>query len=184
MVRKKLGEAEDVFATTNRKLEDALAERESSPLFEVLLSSQPAHYVTVDLVGKEKADILREIKESNSAELTKVRDEWDSLTQRIHHLEAEVDASQTLAREVCAERDELRGMLDSKQAEFRAEDEESLNEMQALLAEFSALTNGDAANSTQKSSTELLKQFAELTEKNAERLAKRAEVSSEVSLYA
>lgn len=131
----------------------------------------------VALVGKEKIDIIHEVKESNSTELTTMRNEWDAVIQKIHHLEAEADASHALAREVCIERDELRGILDSKQAEFNTENEESLKEMKALLAEFSALTNGDVSDTSQKSSVELLKQFAELTEKNIERLAKRAEVS-------
>lgn len=86
---------------------------------------------------------------------------------------------------MCAERDELRGLLDNKQAGFRNEDEQSMSEMQALLAEFSVLTNGEVSESTQtKSTSELLKQFAELTEKNAERLAKRAEVCDRhITLY-
>lgn len=154
-LRKKFADAEDSLATTNRKLEDSLSE--------------------LALVGKEKIDIIHEVKESNSTELTTMRNEWDAVIQKIHHLEAEADASHALAREVCIERDELRGILDSKQAEFNTENEESLKEMKALLAEFSALTNGDVSDTSQKSSVELLKQFAELTEKNIERLAKRAE---------
>ena len=132
--------------------------------------------VLVSLASKEKTEIVNEVKGSNSAELVKMRDDWDSVMERVHDLEAEADTSLNLVREVCSERDELRGLLDNKQSEFNSENEESMKEMQALLAEFSALSNSDVSETAPKSSIELLKQFAELTEKNIERLAKRAEV--------
>lgn len=122
--------------------------------------------------------MLQELEEHSSAELARLRENWDSLTQNVHHLEAEVDASQTLVREVCAEREELRKMIDTKQDEISAEDQEVMNEMQMLLGEFETHNgeNGDA----QKSSFELLKQCAGVLEKNVERLAQRAEVSSDL----
>lgn len=93
----------------------------------------------------------------------------------MHQLEAEVDASQTLVREVCAEREELRKMLDNKQNEISAEDQEVMNEMQMLLGEFET-HNSEGGDVPQKSSFELLKQCAGVLEKNVERLAQRAEV--------
>jgi protein HOOK3 len=90
-------------------------------------------------------------------------------------LEAEVDASQTLVREVCSEREELRKMLDTKQNEISAEDQEVMNEMQMLLGEFE-IVNSEGGDLPQKSSFELLKQCAGVLEKNVERLAQRAEV--------
>lgn len=131
----------------------------------------------VGLVSVEKADISRELEEHNSAELAKVRSEWNSLAQNVHQLEAEVDASQTLVREVCAEREELRKMLDNKQNEISAEDQEVMNEMQMLLGEFET-HNSEGGDVPQKSSFELLKQCAGVLEKNVERLAQRAEVSA------
>lgn len=131
----------------------------------------------VGLVNMEKADVFRELEEHNSAELAKIRSEWDNLAQNVHHLEAEVDASQTLVREVCAEREELRKMLDNKQNEISAEDQEVMNEMQMLLGEFET-HNSEGGDTPQKSSFELLKQCAGVLEKNVERLAQRAEVSS------
>lgn len=121
--------------------------------------------------------MFRELEEHNSTELMKLRGEWDPLAQTVHHLEAEVDASQTLVREVCAEREELRKMLDNKQNEISAEDQEVMNEMQMLLGEFE-IHNSEVAETPQKSSFELLKQCAGVLEKNVERLAQRAEVSS------
>lgn len=120
--------------------------------------------------------MVRELEEHNSAELTKLRGKWDNLAQDVHHLEAEVDASQTLVREVCAEREELRKMLDSKQNEISAEDQEVMDEMQMLLGEFE-IHNSEGGDVPQKSSFELLKQCAGVLEKNVERLAQRAEVS-------
>lgn len=118
--------------------------------------------------------MVHEVKEQNSAELDQLRTEWDERTQRIHHLEAELEASQVLAREACAERDELRGMLDNKQSEMRAEDQETINEMKKLLSEFTAQDGSD----NEASGVELARQIAELIDKNIERLAQRAEVSS------
>lgn len=119
--------------------------------------------------------MLQEIEEHSSAELARLRENWDGLTQNVHHLEAEVDASQTLVREVCAEREELRKMIDTKQNEISVEDQEVMNEMQMLLGEFE--THNGESGDAQKSSFELLKQCAGVLEKNVERLAQRAEVS-------
>lgn len=117
-----------------------------------------------------------ELKENETAELTKLRDDSNELTQRIHHLEAEIDASLVLAREACAERDQLREMLDSKQSEIEAEDQKALRDMRMLLSEFS----GNEVAEDQRSSAELLKQLEELIAQNTERLVKRAEVSNQV----
>ncbi|KAH8704261.1 putative microtubule binding protein HOOK3 [Talaromyces proteolyticus] len=154
-VRQKLADSEDVIDATKRLLEDAKSE--------------------LGLVGKEKIDMITEVKDSNSSEISKVRADWDELLHKIHHLEAEIDASQALVRDVCAEREELRTLLDDKQGKIHSEDEASIKEMQALLAEFGAQTNTDDPNAASKSAIELLKHFAEVTEKSAERLAKRAE---------
>lgn len=126
--------------------------------------------------------MFRELEEHDSAELSKLRGEWDGLAQNLHHLEAEVDASQTLVREVCAEREELRKMLDAKQNEISAEDQEVMTEMQMLLGEFET-HNSEGGETPQKSSFELLKQCAGVLEKNVERLAQRAEVSLIPSSY-
>lgn len=126
--------------------------------------------------------MLKGLEEHNSSELTKIRGDWENLTHNVHHLEAEVDASQTLVREVCAEREELRKMLDNKQSEISSEDQEVMKEMQMLLGEFE-IHNGEGDEVAQKSSFELLKQCAGVLEKNVERLAQRAEVSSRVTLF-
>ncbi|KAK9552082.1 hypothetical protein V6Z96_008526 [Aspergillus fumigatus] len=151
----KLADAQDSLEITKRALTDAMAE--------------------VGLAGKEKVDMIHEVKESNSAEVAKLRAEWDECQHRIHSLEAELDASQELVREVCAERDELRSLFDKKQAEIHAEDKEMSNEMKRLLAELMAQENGDSADASQKSGPELAKEVAELIEKYLEKLAKRAE---------
>jgi protein HOOK3 len=129
----------------------------------------------------EQVEMLKGLEEHNSTELTKIRGDWERLTQNVHHLEAEVDASQTLVREVCAEREELRKMLDNKQSEISSEDQEVMKEMQMLLGEFE-IHNGEGGELPQKSSFELLKQCAGVLEKNVERLAQRAEVSSHAVL--
>ncbi|GFF93699.1 protein hook [Aspergillus udagawae] len=151
----KLADAQDSLEITKRALTDAMAE--------------------VGLAGKDKVDMIHEVKESNSAEVAKLRAEWDECQHKIHLLEAELDASQELVREVCAERDELRSLFDKKQVEIHAEDQEMSNEMKRLLAELMAQENGDSAVASQKSGPELAKEVAELIEKYLEKLAKRAE---------
>jgi protein HOOK3 len=124
--------------------------------------------------------MIKEIRENDSAELTKLRDESDEINQKIHTLQAELDASLALARETCAERDELRAMLDNRQleiAESSVEDQETMEEMKKLLAEIAAQDSGDASEASQKSGVELTKQVVGLIERNLERLAQRAEVS-------
>jgi hypothetical protein len=101
---------------------------------------------------------------------------------KIYRLEAEIDASQALVREACFERDELRFMLDSKQAEMHAEDQDFLKEMQTLLTEFAAHIDFENSDVSGKSAIGLLKHFAKVTEKCSEKLAARAEVSKTLLL--
>ncbi|KAE8385175.1 hypothetical protein BDV23DRAFT_24715 [Aspergillus alliaceus] len=157
-VLKKLAEVQDSFDKTGRALADARA--------------------AILLANKEKLDMINEIKENNSAELAKLRGESEGVNQKIHTLQVELDASLTLVRETCAERDELRTMLDNRQAtiaESRVEDQETMEEMKKLLAEIAAQDSGDASEASQKSGVELTKQVVELIERNLERLAQRAE---------
>lgn len=132
----------------------------------------------------EQVEMLKGLEEHHSIELKKIRGDWESLTHNVHHLEAEVDASQTLVREVCAEREELRKMLDNKQSEISSEDQEVMKEMQMLLGEFEIHSGEGDQKVAQKSSFELLKQCASVLEKNVERLAQRAEVSLHVAFTA
>lgn len=170
---KKIAEIQDTLETTKKDLADAQTQSKSKHLSATQIESLTS--IKVSLFSTEKSDLLRELEEHNSAELAKLRSEWDNLTQNVHHLEAEVDASQTLVREVCSEREELRKMLDTKQNEISAEDQEVMNEMQMLLGEFE-IVNSEGGEIPQKSSFELLKQCSGVLEKNIERLAQRAEV--------
>ncbi|EED15046.1 microtubule binding protein HOOK3, putative [Talaromyces stipitatus ATCC 10500] len=154
-IRQKLADAEDLIDATKRQLDDARAE--------------------LQLVDKEKLDMITEVKDSNSGEITKIREEWDQLTRKIHHLEAEIDVSQALVRDMCVERNELRACLEEKQAAMRAEDEDFIKEIETLLAEFAARAKTENPDAPEKSGIELLKHFADVTEKSAETLAKRAE---------
>lgn len=172
---KRLAEVQNTLENSKKDLSDAQNQSMWPRLFDCPVHWHDTNENSVNLVSLEKADILQEIEEHHSAELARLRENWDSLTQNVHHLEAEVDASQTLVREVCAEREELRKMLDTKQNEISAEDQEVMNEMQMLLGEFE--THNGESGDAQKSSFELLKQCAGVLEKNVERLAQRAEVS-------
>lgn len=129
--------------------------------------------------------MINEIKETDSAELTKIREDWDESRQKLYNIQAEIDSSLALVRETCIERDELRTMLDNRQdtiAESRVEDNETMEEMKKLLAEIASQDSGDTSEAAQKSGVELTKQVVELIEKNLERLAQRAEVRSPPSI--
>ncbi|KAJ5272843.1 hypothetical protein N7478_007968 [Penicillium angulare] len=151
---KRLAEIQDSLESTKKDLSEAQTQ--------------------IGLVDMEKTEMFRELEEQNSVELSKLREDWGNLTKNIHHIEAELDASQTLVREVCSEREELRKMLDNKQNEISVEDQEVMNEMQMLLGEFE-MHSSEGGEVSQKSSFELLKQCAGVLEKNVERLAQRAE---------
>ncbi|OJJ44179.1 hypothetical protein ASPZODRAFT_848740 [Penicilliopsis zonata CBS 506.65] len=157
-VRKKLAEADDLAHATMRKLEEAKAD--------------------LDLTSKDKVDMAQAFKEKEDAELADLREQFDALTHKYHHVEAEADASLNLAREACNERDQLREMLDQKESEMISEDQDLLAEMQRLVTEYSGGAGDNDQELRQQSSMELVKQFADLIETNVERLAKRAEVSN------
>ncbi|KAE8405246.1 hypothetical protein BDV37DRAFT_93477 [Aspergillus pseudonomiae] len=157
-VLKKLAESQDSFDKSSRALADAQA--------------------AALLASKEKLAMIDEIREIDLLESTKLRDESGEIKHKVHTLQAELEASLALAREACAERDELRTMLDNRQAEIaesRVEDQETMEEMKKLLADIAAQDSGGAPEATQKSGVELTKQVVELIERNLERLAQRAE---------
>ncbi|RAL04994.1 putative microtubule binding protein HOOK3 [Aspergillus ibericus CBS 121593] len=154
---KRLAEAQEALDVSKRSLNDALAE--------------------VELANKENVDLIAEIKANNSSELDKAREGENDAMRRLYNLQAELDSTQALVQVTCAERDDLRNLLEKKQAEFRAEDQEAAEEMKKLLAELTAQENGDDPEAAQKSAVELIRQVAAQIEKNLERLAKRAEVS-------
>ena len=58
-----------------------------------------------------------------------------------------------------------------------------MKEIETLLAEFATRVKNENPDAPQKSGIELLKHFAEVTEKSAETLAKRAEVCNLKPLY-
>ncbi|PYI16190.1 microtubule binding protein HOOK3 [Aspergillus japonicus CBS 114.51] len=152
---KRLAEAQDSLDVTKRSLSDAMAE--------------------LELASDERIDLMAEVKAHNATELSKMRDAWDDMTRKLNNLQAELDSTHTLVQVTCAERDELRGLLEKKQAEFRAEDQEAAEEMKKLLAELLAQEDGDDSEAAQKTAVELTRQVAAQIEKNLERLAKRAE---------
>ncbi|KAH8422976.1 putative microtubule binding protein HOOK3 [Aspergillus melleus] len=155
---KKLAASQDALDASRRALNDAQA--------------------TAEFTGQEKEDMINSLREKDSAELAQMRNDWDETSQKVHSLQAEIDSSLTLVNQTCTERDELRAVLDDRQAmiaESRVEDHETMEEMKALLAEIAGQDSGDASEASQKSGVELTKQVVELIEKNLERLAKRAE---------
>ncbi|EER29096.1 hypothetical protein CPC735_038020 [Coccidioides posadasii C735 delta SOWgp] len=153
-LRTKLSETESRAETTERELSDAR--------------------IDLGLVDKDKLDILNEIKESNASEIAKMRADWDTLQNRVRELEGKLDVSRTIVREVCSERNALRAARDEREEELRGEDQVTLYEMKKLLEELASRING-TSDKPESSPLELLKEFADTTEKSAENLTKRVE---------
>ncbi|KAI1923009.1 hypothetical protein LOZ52_001163 [Ophidiomyces ophidiicola] len=130
--------------------------------------------IDLELVDKDKVDILNEIKQYNGSELAKMRADWDTLQNRIRELEGKLDVSRTIVREVCSERNALREIRDRREQEVREEDRETLQEMKRLLEELTARMDG-TLKTPELSPLQLLKRFADTTEKSADSLAKRSE---------
>lgn len=173
-VRHKLADAESRVESTEKQLAEAKADREYFHASVGFLTHY-ADRLAVGIVGKDKLDMLNEVKETNSTEITKMREDWNSFQHKIRELEAKFDLSQSVVREVSSERDSLREVLSKKEIEIDSEDKAALNEMRRLLGELS----GKADDGREISSSELLKQFVETTERSTENLAKRAEVSAQ-----
>lgn len=106
-----------------------------------------------------------------------MRDDVHSLKAKIQDLETKLSTSQSSVMEVSTERDSLRDMITKKEQEMQGEDQATMDEMKKLLEEVTARVNSSNSDGPQLSGTDLLRQFAETTERSAENLAKRAEVS-------
>ncbi|KAK2755687.1 hypothetical protein FQN54_005836 [Arachnomyces sp. PD_36] len=171
LARQNLAEAEKKLEITERELSDSQQARESMGSSLVQALDQYSDYVKVSLVSKDQQEIVQEIRESNTAELAKMRTEWDGLQHKVRYLEAEYDISLALVRDLTSERDTLNEKLNAR---TEGPDQASTEEMQKLLEEFNARAN-DTTDTPEKTGNDLLKHFAEVTEKSAEKLAKRNE---------
>lgn len=110
--------------------------------------------------------MLNEMKATGAQEVTKMRQDWDALQQKIRELESQLDVSQAVVTEVMAERDALRKTFGTRQFQVEADDQDDrtpISELKSLLEEGA-------------SSAQLLNRFAEVTERSAEKLAQKTEV--------
>lgn len=175
LTRENLAEAEKKVEATQRELSDSQKTCESLCASLSSALDQYADFVKVGLVSKEKQDIVREVKESNSEQVEKLQAEWKALHDNVRYLEAELDVHQTLARETTAERDTL---LEKLNARVDGKDLASTDEMHKLLEEFNA--RADDTSASDSTGNDLLKRLAEITEKSAEKLTRRNEVSKDL----
>jgi hypothetical protein len=120
----------------------------------------------VGLVDKDKLEMLSQLKATSAQELTKMRQDWDSLQQKVRDLESQLDVSQAVVNEIISERDALRKTFGTRQLQLQADNQED----QTSIAELKSLLD-EAASPAQ-----LLNRFAEVTERSAERLAQKTEV--------
>ncbi|OAX81707.1 hypothetical protein ACJ72_03951 [Emergomyces africanus] len=154
-IRKKLADAENEMETIEQQLRDSKAE--------------------LGLISKEKLDMIDVANDSSSPEVVKMRDDVHSLQAKIQDLETKLSTSQSFVKEVSTERDSLRDKISKKEQEMQGEDQATMDEMKKLLEEITARVNSSNTDGPQLSVTDLLRQFAETTERSAENLAKRAE---------
>ncbi|KKZ59179.1 hypothetical protein EMCG_05426 [[Emmonsia] crescens] len=162
-IQKKLADAESEMEAIERQLQDAKAE--------------------LGLISKEKLDMIEAANDSSSPDVLKMRDDVHSLKAKIQDLETKLSTSQSSVMEVSTERDSLRDMITKKEQEMQGEDQATMDEMKKLLEEVTARVNSSNSDGPQLSGTDLLRQFAETTERSAENLAKRAEIRSALALW-
>ncbi|OJD20017.1 hypothetical protein AJ78_00033 [Emergomyces pasteurianus Ep9510] len=156
VIRKKLADAESEMEAIEQQLRDSKAE--------------------LGHISKEKLDMIDAANDSSSPDVLKMRDDVHSLQAKIQDLETKLSTSQSFVKEVSTERDSLRDMIAKKEQEIQGEDQATMDEMKKLLEEITARVNSSNKDGPQLSVADLLRQFAETTERSAENLAKRAEV--------
>lgn len=135
----------------------------------------------MDLVDKDKLESLNIIKENNSTELNKMKEEYDALKLKVRELESKLSASQAVVGNFSTECERLRTLLGSRETTIKAE-ESTVDDMKKLLIELNA-RSGTLPDGPELTGSELLRKFAETTERSEENLVRRAEVRQSSLLF-
>lgn len=128
----------------------------------------------MELVDKDRLEALHEIRAANSAEISKMRQSWDQLNQKIRDLEAKLGASNSMISDISNECRSLQESLSVRETQLQREERFALDEMKNIFDEIAQRAHGDGSDAT---ASELFKRFAQATKQGAEVLTKRAIVS-------
>lgn len=132
------------------------------------------------LAEKDKLEIVDEAQSNTVQELTTLRNECGTLRNSLREAHGQLTVRQLQLDEISGERDGLRDAFDKSQAKLQTEDEESVEQLKKLLEDANSGAN-NASDDTGMAS-DFLERLAETTERSADNLAKRAEVSQQLLL--
>lgn len=119
--------------------------------------------------------MVKEVTEVNSVEQTALREKCAVLAATARTLTSQLEVRQLQMSEISRERDNLRNTFKQSDTKLSTEGEASLEEMKQLLEEANAVRVNDTTDDDM--TNEFLERLAETTERSAEHLARRAEVS-------
>lgn len=134
----------------------------------------------MSLVNKDKLEIVNEATEVNSVEQTALREKCAVLAVTVRTLTSQLEVRQLQINEISRERDNLRNTFKQSDTKLSTEGDASLEEMKQLLEEANVRVNDTTDDDM---TNEFLERLAETTERSAEHLARRAEVSRKPFVY-
>ncbi|KAI5283637.1 hypothetical protein KEM54_001967 [Ascosphaera aggregata] len=125
----------------------------------------------LELVDKDRLEALHEIRAANSAEISKMRQNWDQLTHKIRDLEVKLGASNAIIGDISNECKSLQQSLSDRETQLQRDERFALDEMKRIFDEIAQRAHGDGSDAT---ASELFTRFAQATKQGAEVLTKRA----------
>lgn len=134
----------------------------------------------MSLVNKDKLEMVNEATEVNSVEQTALREKCAVLAVTVRTLTSQLEVRQLQINEISRERDNLRNTFKQSDTKLSTEGDASLEEMKQLLEEANVRVNDTTDDDM---TNEFLERLAETTERSAEHLARRAEVSQKPFVY-
>lgn len=124
--------------------------------------------------------MVNEAAEANSIEQTALREKCAVLAATARTLTNQLEVRQLQLGEISRERDNLRNTFKQSDTKLVTEGDASLEEMKQLLEEANVRVNDTTDDDM---TNEFLERLAETTERSAEHLARRAEVSPKIFLF-
>jgi len=95
----------------------------------------------VSLVGKDKLEVLEELKRMNSAELIELREEHEELQKKMHEAELDLEQKKSLLNTVLLEKDEL-SKRNSDHKDIMLEKERDMADLRATIAALNGTSEG------------------------------------------
>lgn len=95
----------------------------------------------MSLVGKDKLEVLEELKRMNSAELIELREEHEELQKKMHEAELDLEQKKSLLNTVLLEKDEL-SKRNSDHKDIMLEKERDMADLRATIAALNGTSEG------------------------------------------